>query len=110
MGERGGLGGGDAGLVIGSVGCTAMESLGTRGAGAEPERGLDSRSTAGGAGGLTNIASLVARSRRREIAASSRARKLSWSLARRASSRLRMLRGMTAGKAGAAAAMSWGLI
>ena len=106
MGERGGLGGGDEGLLSGSVGCTATESLGTECAGTEPGRRPDEASTAGEAGVLTNDASLAARSHKREVAASSRARKSSWSLARRASSRLRMLGGVTAGKAGAAAATS----
>ena len=106
MGEHGGLGGGDTGLVIQSAGCTATESMGTGCAGAEPGRGLDVRSTAERAGELTNVASLAASSRKREEAASSRARKSSWSLARRASSRLRMLGGVTAGKVGAAAATS----
>ena len=108
MGERGGLGGGDTGLVIGSAGCTATGSLGTESAGSEPERGLDATSTAGRAGGLTKDASLATRSRKRDVAASSRARKSSWSLASKASSKLRMLGGVTAGKAGAAAATSWG--
>ena len=97
MGERGGLGGGDRGLVSGSAGCTATGSLGTGCAGTEPGRGLDAESTAGKAGGLTKAASLATRSLNREVAASSRARKSSWSLARRASSRLRMLGGVTAG-------------
>ena len=101
MGERGGLGGGEAGLVIGSADCTATGSLGT-------ERGPDATSTAMGADEvLAKAASLAARLRKREVAASSRARKSSWSLARRASCRLRVLGGMTAGGAGVAAAMSW---
>ena len=107
MGERGGLGGGDeGGLVIGSVDCTATGSLGAGSAGVRPECEPDEVSMAGWAGGLTNDASLATRSRRRDFAASSRARKLSWSLARRASNKLRMLGGMTARGAGAAAAMS----
>ena len=107
MGERGGLGGGDeGGLVIGSTDCTATGSLGTERVGEGLERRPDEASMAGWAGGLTNIASLAARSRRREFAALSRARKSSWSLASKASSRLRMLGGVTNGKVGAAAAMS----
>ena len=108
MGDRGGLGGGEAGLVRGSAGCTATGSLGAGCAGTEPGRGPDATSTAMGAGEvLAKCASLAARLRRRESAASSRARKSSWSLARRASSKLRMLGGMTAREAGAAAAASW---
>ena len=109
MGERGGLGGGDeGGLVIGSADCTATGSLGAGSAGAEPGRKPDEVSVADWAGELANGASLATRSRRRDFAASSRARKSSWSLARRASSKLRMLGGMTDREAGAAAATSWG--
>ena len=107
MGERGGLGGGDeGGLVIGSAGCTATGSLGTARAGEGPLRRPDEVSAAGWAGGLTKKASLAARSRRRDCAASSRARKSSWSLASKASSKLRILGGVTAGKAGVTAATS----
>ena len=76
------------GLVSESVGCTATESLGTECAGTEPECKPDVASTAERAGELTKDESLAVRSRKREVAASSRARKSSWSLARRASSKL----------------------
>ena len=86
VGERGGLGGGDeGGLVSKSAGCTATESMGTECAGGEPERWPDEVSGTGWAEELTNDASLAAKSRKRDVAASSRARKSSWSLARRAS-------------------------
>ena len=94
MGERRGLGGGDRGLVSGSAGCTATGSLGTGCAGTEPERWLDAESTAGKVGGLTKVASLATRSLKREVAASSRARKSSWSLARRASFFFFILKGV----------------
>ena len=75
VGERGGLGGGDeGGLVIGSADCTATGSMGATCAGTGLKRGLDVASTAKGAGKLTKLASLAARSHKREVAASSRAR------------------------------------
>ena len=86
MGERGGLGGGDCGLVSGSAGCTAA---GTVGAG----RGLEALEGVPAGVFRRKRKRRLARSRNRDMDVSSRARKSSWSLFRSASRRLLTLGG-----------------
>ena len=88
MGERGGLGGGDCGLVSGSAGCTATGTMGA---------GRDLGALEGVPAGVfrKKRKSRLARSFKRDRALSSRARRSSWSLSRRATKRDLVLGGVT---------------
>ena len=86
MGDRGGLGGGDWGLVSESAGCTAADSVGA---------GRDVGGPAGVPEGVLRKKrkSLLATSRRRDKDSLSRARRSSWSFCKRATRRDLTLRG-----------------
>ena len=90
MGEQGGLGGGDCGLVSGSTDCTATGTVGA---------GRDLGAPEGVPAGIRRKKRKrqLARSRRRDIASSSRAWRSSWSLLKSTERRLLMLGG-TAGE------------
>ena len=108
MGERGGLGGGDAGLVIESAGCTATGDVGTVCAGTEPGRELGKEPAAGDFVDRKMRKSLFATSLRRDMDSSSSARRSSESLLRSVERRLLTLGG-TSGE-GALEGTSAGLI
>ena len=98
MGERGGLGGGDAGLVIGSAGCTATGDVGMVCAGTEPGRELGADVPGAEVFVVRRTRnSLFATSLRRDMDSSSNARRSSWSLIRSAERRLLTLGGTVAG-------------
>ena len=80
MGERGGLGGGDDGLVIGSTGCTAMGDVGTVCAGTEPGCELGVEPAAEDFVDRSMRKSLFAMSLRRDMDSLSRGRRSSESL------------------------------
>ena len=88
VGERGGLGGGDCSLVSSSADCTATGTVGA---------GRDLGAPEGIPAGVRRKKQKrrLARSRRRDIASSSRAWKSSWSLFRSAERRLLTLGGTT---------------
>ena len=108
MGERGGLGGGDNGLVIESAGCTATGDVGTVCAGTEPGHELGAEEPAAEVFEDRRMRkSLFATSLRRDMDSSSRALKSSWSFCSRATKRDLVLRGITLDD-NAAAAVSEG--
>ena len=86
MGEQGGLGGGDCGLVIDSADCTAAGIVGA---------GRDSEVPDGVPEGIfcRKQKRWLAKSQRRDMDSSSRAQRSSWSLSKRATRRLLMLGG-----------------
>ena len=90
VGERGGLGGGDCGFVSGSADCTATGTVGV---------GRDLGAPEGIPAGVRRKKRKrrLARSRRRDIASSSRAWRSSWSLFRSAKRRLLTLGGTAGG-------------
>ena len=110
MGERGGLGGGDAGFVIESAGCTATGDVGTVCAGTEPGRELGKEPAAGDFVDRKTRKSLFATSLRRDMDSSSSARRSSESLLRSVERRLLTLGGMTEEGAleGTSAGLIWG--
>ena len=87
MGDRGGLGGGDCGLVIGSAGCTAAGTVGA---------GRDLGALEGVPAGVfrKKRKRRFAKSLRRDMDSLSRARRSSWSLSRRATKRDLVLGGV----------------
>ena len=95
MGERGGLGGGDDGLVIGSAGCTATGDVGTVRAGTEPGRELGAEPAAEVFVDHKMRKSLLATSLKRDMDSSSSDRRSSGSLLRSAERRLLTLGGTT---------------
>ena len=109
MGERGGLGGGDDGLVIKSAGCTATGDVGTVCAGTEPGRELGAEEPAEVFEDRRMRKSLFATSLNRDMDSSSRAWRSSGSLLRSAERRLLTLGGTTVG-GGAMAGTSRGSI
>ena len=97
MGERGGLGGGDDGLVIKSAGCTATGDVGTVCAGTEPGRKLGAEPAAEVFVDRKMRKSLFATSLKRDMDSSSSARRSSGSLLRSAVRRLLTLGGTIEG-------------
>ena len=95
MGDRGGLGGGDEGLVMEPAGCTATGDVGTVCAGTEPGRELGKEPTAGDFVDRNMRKSLFARSLRRDIDSLSSARRSSESLLSSTERRLLTLGGTT---------------
>ena len=95
VGERGGLGGGDEGLVMEPAGCTATGDVGTVCAGMEPGRELGAEPTAGDFVDHNMRKSLFATSLRRDMDSSSSAQRLSESLLSSAERRLLTLGGTT---------------
>ena len=108
MGERGGLGGGDGGLVIRSAGCTATGDVGTVCAGTEPGRELGAEPAAEVFVDHKMRKSLLATSLKRDMDSSSSDRRSSGSLLRSAERRLLTLGGTT--EEGASAGTSVGSI
>ena len=88
MGDQGGLRGGNCGLVIGSMGCTATGTMGA---------GRDLGALEGVPAGVfrKKRKRQFAKSLRRDMDSSSRAWRSSWSLSRRATKRDLVLGGVT---------------
>ena len=105
MGERGGLGGGDDGLVIKSAGCTATGDVGTVCAGTEPGRELGREPAAGVFEFRRKRKSRFATSLTRDMDSLSRALRSSWSFCSRAAKRDLVLGGITCDDDSAGAAL-----